>query len=267
MKIHHTAVIDSNAELDDSVSIGAYVVIEKGVKIGADTEISPHTIIAARTSIGQRNIISSFTTIGTPPQDLTYKGEPTRVSIGDDNQIREYVSIHRGTTHGREITTIGNDNMIMAYSHIAHDCLVGNHVIMANCATLGGHVSIDDHANLGGMIAIHQFSRVGCHSYIGGMSGIGKDVPPFVIVSGVRNKLRVSGINRVGLKRCGYDNDTIRNMSIVFGYIFRTPELLLNEALDKAAAEFPACEPVMTMIEFFKAPSRMGVVRKVNGDE
>ena len=266
MNIHQTAVVDPTVKLDSSVKIGAYTVIEKGAVIGADTEIGPHTVISGLTTIGERNKIGSFVSIGTPPQDLTYKDEPTKVKIGDDNLIREYVSIHRGTAHGRQLTTVGNANMIMAYSHIAHDCQVGNHIIMANCATLGGHVVIHDHANLGGMVAIHQFTRVGCHTYIGGMSGISKDVPPFVIVSGVRNKLRITGINKVGLKRCGYDNETIRKVNMAFTYIFRTPGLLLQEALNKSIAEFPDCEPITTMIEFFKAPNRMGVLRRVNGD-
>ncbi|NOX25942.1 MAG: acyl-ACP--UDP-N-acetylglucosamine O-acyltransferase [Deltaproteobacteria bacterium] len=266
MNIHPTAVIDADAEIDATVKIGAYTVIEKGAVIGAQTEIGPHTVISGFTAIGQRNRIGSFATIGPPPQDLTYKNEPTRVEIGDDNLIREYVSIHRGTAHGRQLTSIGNGNMIMAYSHIAHDCRVGSHVIMANCATLGGHVQIDDHANLGGMVAIHQFSRIGCHAYIGGMSGISKDVPPFVIVSGIRNKLRITGINRVGLQRCGYDKETIRLVHNAFVYIFRTPGLLLKEALAKSADEFADCEPVMTMINFFKAPNRMGVLRRVDDE-
>jgi len=266
MNIHPTAVVASAAILDPTVKIGAYTVIESGVSIGAETEIGSHTIISGQTTIGRRNKIGSFTCIGAPPQDLTYKDEPTRVEIGDDNLIREYVSIHRGTAHGRQLTTVGNGNMIMSYCHIAHDCLVGNQVIMANCATLGGHVQIFDHANIGGMVAIHQFSKVGCHTYIGGMSGISKDVPPFVIVSGVRNKLRITGINKVGLKRCGYDNETIRQVSTAFVYIFRTPELLLKEALAKSAAEFADCVPVMTMIDFFNAPNRMGVLRRVNDE-
>ncbi len=266
MNIHKTAVVDPGAKLGTNVKIGAYTVIEKDVVIGDDTEIAPHSVISGYTTIGQRNSIGSFTTIGTAPQDLTYQNEPTKVEIGDDNMIREYVSIHRGTAHGRQLTTVGSHNMIMAYSHIAHDCQVGSHIIMANCATMGGHVQVHDHANIGGMVAIHQFSRVGCHTYIGGMSGISKDVPPFVIVSGVRNKLRITGINKVGLKRCGYDNETIRKVNIAFVYIFRTPGLLLKESLAKSTAEFADCEPVMTMIDFFNAPNRMGVLRRVNGE-
>ncbi len=266
MNIHPTAVVDPAAQIDDSVTIGAYTIIEKDTIIGAETEIGPHTVITGHTKIGKRNKIGSFSSIGMPPQDITYKDEPTRVEIGDDNLIREYVSIHRGTTHDQQLTSVGNNNMIMSYCHIAHDCQVASHVIMANCATLAGHVKIHDHANLGGMVAIHQFSRVGCHTYVGGMSGISKDVPPFVIVSGVRNKLHITGINKVGLKRCGYDKETIRQVNAAFVYIFRTPELLLQEALSKSADEFGDCEPVMTMIDFFNAPNRMGVLRRVNGE-
>ncbi len=266
MNIHPTAIVDPGAVLDQSVTVGAYAVIEAGVEIGAGTEVGSHTVISGRTTIGERNSIGSFASIGAPPQDLKYNNEATRVVIGDDNHIREYVSIHRGTPDGNGVTTVGNGNMIMAYSHIAHDCVVGNRVILANCATLGGHVQIADHANIGGMVAIHQFSRVGGFTYIGGMSGISKDVPPFVIASGVRNKLRITGINKIGLKRCGYDAETIRKVGRAFVYIFRTPELLLQEALDKSLAEFPDCEPVATMVEFFRAPNRMGVLRKTNGD-
>lgn len=267
MNIHPTAVVDAGAELESTVTVGAFAVVGPGVSIDADTEIGAHTVISGLTTIGKRNKIGSFTTIGAPPQDLKYKNEATRVTIGDDNQIREYVSIHRGTPGGRAVTTIGSSNMIMAYCHIAHDCLVGSNVIMANCATLGGHVEIGDFVNLSGMVGIHQFTRVGAYTYVGGMSGISKDVPPFVIASGIRNKLRITGINKIGLKRCGYDGDAIRKVNKAFVYIFRTPDLLLNEALEKAAAEFPDCEPVATMIEFFRAPNRMGVLRKVNGDD
>ncbi len=265
-QIHKTAVVDPAAEIDSSVTIGPYAVIEAGVVIGAETTVGAHTVISGSTTIGRGNEIAPFASIGAPPQDLTYKGEPTRVVIGDDNLIREYVSIHRGTTAGAGVTTIGNGNMIMAYSHIAHDCVVGDHVILANCATLGGHVKVGNHANLGGMVAVHQFSRIGEHTYIGGMSGVSKDVPPYVIASGVRNGLYITGINRIGLKRRGYGADDIRKVTIAFKYIFRTPDLLLAEALEKAENEFPGCEPVQHMIEFFKAPNRMGVLRRVNGE-
>ncbi len=266
MNIHPTAQVDSGVKLADNVTIGPYAVIENGVVIGADTEIGSHSIISGQTTIGERNKIAGFVSIGTPPQDLKYNNEPTKVVIGNDNLIREYSSIHRGTPSGNAVTRVGNKNMIMAYSHIAHDCIVGDNAILANNATLGGHVEIGNHVNLGGLVAIHQFTRIGEHSYVGGMSGISRDVPPYVIVSGVRNKLRITGINKIGLKRSGYDNDTIRTVNKAFVYIFRTPELLLKDALIKAMDEFSDCEPVVTMINFINAPNRMGVLRKVNGD-
>lgn len=266
MTIHPTAVVESGAELDSSVKVGAYAVIEKGVRVGADTEIAAHAVISGHTTIGERNYIASFATVGGMPQDLKYNNEDTKVVIGNDNKIREYVSIHRGTPTGAGVTTIGDKNMLMAYCHIAHDCSVGNENILANCATLGGHVHIADRVNLSGMVAIHQFTRIGSYTYIGGMSGISKDVPPFVIASGVRNKLRITGINKIGLRRCGYDQETIRKVNKVFVYIFRTPELLLAEALDKSIGEFPDCEPVLTLVEFFRAPNRLGVLRKIDGE-
>lgn len=261
MTIHPTAIIDSGADIDPTATIGAYTVIEKGVVIGADTEIGSHTVISGCTTIGKRNRIHSFASIGAPPQDLKYKGEKTRLVIGDDNLIREYVSIHRGTVTGHGITTIGNGNLIMAYSHIAHDCVVGNQVIMANGGTLGGHVQVGDHVNLGGMVAIHQFSRVGAFSYIGGMSGISKDVPPFVIATGIRDQLRITGINKIGLRRSGFAAEEINTLSHAFVTIFKT-EALLSEALDKVLLDYSDCQLVLDLVAFLKAPNRFGVVRK-----
>ena len=265
MTIHPTALIDAGAEIDCTASIGAYTVIEKGVIIGAGTEVGAHAVISGCTTIGKRNRIHSFASIGAPPQDLKYQGEDTRLVIGDDNLIREYVSIHRGTVNGHGVTTVGSANMIMAYSHIAHDCVVGDHVILANGATLGGHVQVGDHANLGGMVAIHQFSRVGAYTYIGGMSGISKDVPPFVIATGVRDQLRITGINKIGLRRNGFAAEDINTLAQAFVFIFRT-ELLLGEALDKALIEFPNCQLVIDLVTFMKAPNRFGVVRKFDAD-
>jgi len=261
MTIHPTALIDAGAEVDCTANIGAYAIIEKGVVIGADTEVGAHTVISGCTTIGKRNRIHTFASIGAPPQDLKYQGEDTRLVIGDDNLIREYVSIHRGTVNGHGVTTVGSGNMIMAYSHIAHDCVVGDHVILANGATLGGHVQVGDHANLGGMVAIHQFSRVGAYTYIGGMSGISKDVPPFVIATGVRDQLRITGINKIGLRRNGFAAEDISTLAQAFVFIFRT-ELVLSEALDKTLVEFPNCQLVTDLVNFMKAPNRFGVVRK-----
>ncbi len=260
MSIHSTAVVDSTAELDSSVYIGPYAVIEAGVKIGKDTRVEAHAVVSGPTTIGERNLIGSFATVGGAPQDLGYKGEPTELIIGDDNQIREYASIHRGTPHGSMKTIIGNNNLLMAYIHVAHDCRIGNNVIMANVATLAGHVEVGNNASIGGLVAIHQFCRIGTFSYIGGVSGIGLDVPPFVIIAGTRNRTRISGINKVGLRRNGFSRDTIAHLDKAFKIIFRTPNLLMKDAIDVAKKEFPGCEEVQIMAKFFE-DSKRGVVK------
>lgn len=260
MPIHPTAIIDREAQIDSTVTVGPFAVIEAGVSIGAGTEVRPHAVISGHTTIGRDNFIGSFATVGVPPQDLHYKNEPTRTIIGDANYIREYVSIHRGTPGGAGVTTIGSNNLLMAYVHVAHDCHVGNGVIMANAATLGGHVRVDDKATIGGLVAVHQFSRIGEYSYIGGLSGISKDVPPYVIVAGTRNQMRVAGINKIGLRRAGFDNETIKKLHRAFLIIFRDHDLLLGEALDRALAEDPGCEPVARLVDFFREPGR-SVVR------
>jgi len=266
MNIHPTAVIDSAAELESSVRVGPYAVIGKGVRIGSDTEIGPHVVVSGPTTIGAGNQIGPFANLGAPPQDLHYQGEDTRLEIGDYNVIREYVSLHRGTMAGRGVTTVGNHNLLMAYVHVAHDCVVGDHVIMANAATLGGHVTVEDRATLGGMVAVHQFSRVGAYAYIGGMSGLSKDVPPYVIAAGIRGGLRVTGINKIGLRRAGFDPEAIKQLHRAFKIIFRSQDLLLADALDKAQTEMADCEPVQTMVRFFRE-SKRGVVRVAGDDE
>jgi len=265
MLIHPTAVIDSRAELDSSVSVGPYAVIEAGVRIDADTKVEAHAVVCGPTTIGQRNLIGSFATVGGAPQDLSYKGEPTELIIGSDNQIREYASIHRGTPHGQARTVIGNHNLLMAYTHIAHDCKVGDHVILANVATLAGHVEVGDRASIGGLVAVHQFCRIGKYSYIGGVSGISLDVPPYVILAGTRNRTRISGINKIGLKRNGFSRETISNLENAFRIIFRTPDLLMKDALEQARAEFPNCPEVACLIRFFEE-SKRGVVKRTVED-
>jgi len=264
MNIHPTAIIDPAAELHESVIVGPYVVIESGVRIGANSEIKAHSVISGPTRIGGGNIIGPFASIGAPPQDMKFKGEPSRLTIGDHNVIREYVSIHRGTASGHNETMVGSDNMLMAYVHVAHDCTVGDHVVMANAATLAGHVAVEDHVILGGLVAVHQFTRIGAHSYIGGVSGISLDVAPYVIVTGIRRDMRVSGINKVGLRRRGFDAETIRQLELAYRIIFRSPDLLLQEALDRALTEYPECEPVRRLVDFFRQ-SKQGVVRSANG--
>ncbi len=265
MNIHPTAVVDPDATVHPSTTVGPYAVIEKGVVIGADCVICPHAVVTGHTTIGARNTIGSFTNIGGPPQDLKYHNEDTRLLIGDDNQIREYVSIHRGTPGGHGVTTVGSGNLLMAYTHIAHDCVVGNHVIMANAATLGGHVEIGERVIIGGLTAVHQFTRIGDYAYIGGMSGVSKDVPPYVIMAGIRNQMRVTGINRIGLRRAGFSAETIKKLMQAYKIIFRSPELLLQEALTKALDEIPDCEPVARLVNFFRTSSR-SVVRMAGDD-
>lgn len=266
MKIHPTAVVDPDASLDSSVRVGPYTVIEKDVQIGPDTEIGPHSIISGPTAIGARNRIGSFASIGAPPQDMHYRDEPTRLEIGDDNWIREYTSLHRGSPGGSGVTRIGNHNILMAYSHVAHDCRLDNHIIMVNNATLGGHVEVGDRVTLGGMVAVHQFSRIGEYSFVGGMSGISLDVPPYIIVAGIRNKVHIRGINRIGLKRAGFDSQTIKNLLKAFVIIFKTPELLLQEALAQTMTELPDCKAVARLVQFFK-DSRRNVMRlSTDGD-
>lgn len=262
MTIHATAVVDPQADVHETVSIGPYAVVEANVIIGPDTNVDPHVVIAGHTTIGARNHIGAFASIGTPPQDMNYKGEPTELVIGDDNQIREYVSIHRGTAAGNGRTVIGNNNMLMAYAHVAHDCTLHNHIIMANVATLAGHVEIGDHVNLGGLVAVHQFCRIGAYTYIGGMSGISMDVSPYVILAGIRNRMRISGINKIGLRRNGVSREAINCLEQAFKIIFRSsPQTLLKDALDETQQSFPDCPEVQTLVEFFKT-SKRGVVKR-----
>jgi UDP-N-acetylglucosamine acyltransferase len=270
MAIHPTAVVDSKAELDSSVYVGPYAVIEAGVRIGADTRVEPHAVVSGPTTIGERNLIGSFAVVGGAPQDLNYKGEPTELLIGSDNQIREYASIHRGTPHrdtphNQRKTVIGNHNLLMAYTHIAHDCKIGDHVIMANVATLAGHVEVGSNASVGGLVAVHQFCRIGTFSYIGGVSGIGQDVPPYIIIAGTRNRTRISGVNKVGLRRNGFSRETLKKLDTAYKMIFRTPNLLMKDAIELASKEFPECEEVQTLVKFFQ-DSKRGVVKQTIED-
>ena len=265
MAIHPTAVVDPKAELHSSVVVGPYAVLEKGVFIGEDSIIGAHAVVSGPTTIGKRNLIGSFAMVGGAPQDLGYKGEPTELIVGDDNQIREYASIHRGTPTGRKKTTIGNSNLLMAYTHVAHDCKIGNNVIMANVATLAGHVEVGDRASIGGLVAVHQFCRIGTFSYIGGVSGISLDVPPYVIIAGTRNRTRISGVNKVGLRRNGFDRETISNLDKAFRLIFRSPNLLMKDAIEIAKNDYPDCPEVQLMVKFFE-DSKRGVIKQTVED-
>jgi UDP-N-acetylglucosamine acyltransferase len=265
MTIHPTAIIDPNAELDIDVTVGPYAIIEKGVRVGAGTAVGAHAFIGGPSIIGKNNKIGPFTSVGTPPQDVKYAGEDTRLVMGDNNIVREYCSLHRGTVTGRGETTIGSNNIFMAYSHVAHDCILQNHIVLVNNATLGGHVEVGDRVTIGGMTAIHQFSRIGEYAFIGGMSGISMDVPPYLIVAGIRNDMQVRSINRIGLKRAGFSGDEIRKLGRAFTIIFKTEGLLLQDALDQAETEIPDSVLVDNLIQFFKDASRNVIRLSKNG--
>lgn len=255
--IHSTAVVDPGAEIDPGVEIGPYAVIGDGVRIGDGTRIQHHASILGPTVIGRKNEIFPFASIGAGPQDMGYRGEPTRLEIGDRNIFREFVTIHRGTTKGGGLTRIENDNYFMSYSHVAHDCIIGNNVIMANSATLGGHISLGDYAILGGLVAVHQFARIGRLAMIGGVSGVPKDIPPFMIASGERATLY--GLNSVGLKRHGFTPEQIGRLKSAYRLLFRSG-LTLKEAISMAGKEFAGVAEVEELLEFIRS-SKRGVCR------
>lgn len=220
MSIHPTAIIDPSAELAAGVSVGAYSVIGADVVIGADSWIGPHVVINGPTRIGRENRIYQFASIGEAPQDLKYAGEPTRLEIGDRNMIRESVTISRGTVGGGGLTSIGDDNLMMAYIHIAHDCHVGNRVVFSNNASLAGHVTIGDQVILSGFTLVHQFCSIGAHAFTGMGSAIAKDVPPYLMVSG--NPAHPHGINSRGLQRRGFSAESIARIKQAYKVLYRT---------------------------------------------
>jgi UDP-N-acetylglucosamine acyltransferase len=255
-KIHRTAIVESDAKFADGVVIGPYCIVGKGVKIGKNTRLSSHVFIE-ETEIGRDCIIYPFTSIGLPPQDVKYKGEKTKVKIGDRNIIREYITIHRASIGGDYVTEIGNDNFLMAYVHIAHDCKIGNFIIMANAATLAGHVIVEDYAVIGGLVAVHQFTRIGAHSMIGGFSGVGQDIPPYTTASGSRAKLY--GLNTTGLRRRGFDESTINDLKQAYRILFRS-KLTLKEAIDKIRNEINQSKEIKHLLQFIEKNKR-GICR------
>ncbi len=252
--IHPTAVINPKAELDKDVIIGPYCFIGEGVRINRGTELKSHIIIEGETSIGENCTIFPFTSIGLPPQDLKYNGEKTGVVIGDGNTIRESVTIHRASVGGDGLTSIGNNNFLMAYVHIAHDCKIGNSIIMANAVTLGGHVEVGNYVMIGGLVAVHQFVRIGEYSMIGGFSGVNKDVPPYTISStGAFSK--VYGINSIGLKRNEFDNETIQSLKKAFNTLFKG-DLTMQKAIKTVRDEFPDSNEVVKLTDFISKPKK-----------
>jgi len=255
--IHKTAIVGPNAELGKEVTVGPYSIIGPKVKIGANTRIDSHVIIKGPTEIGERCTIFPFASIGDIPQDLKFKGGETKLIIGNDNIIREYVTINRGTEEGGGVTVIGDHNFFMAYAHIAHDCIINNHVIMANGATLAGHIEIEDHAIIGGLVAIHQFVKIGRNSFIGGCSAVPQDVPPFCLAVG--NRARLYGLNLTGLKRNNFTNQTIKRLKDAYRILFRSG-LTLNEAIKQIQQKITDSPEVNHLIEFIKK-SKRGILR------
>jgi len=255
--IHNTAIVSRKAELDTDVEIGPYTVIGDDVFIGKGTRVGSHVVIDPYVTIGRDCQIFQYAAIGAPPQSLKFEGEKTHTKIGDRSIIREFVTIHRGTGFGGGVTLVGEENFLMAYTHIAHDCRTGRNVVMANNATLAGHITIDDYATVGGLVAIHQFVRVGEHAFIGGKSAVVKDIPPYVIAAGDRAKLR--GLNSVGLKRHGFSTQTLSALKKTYRIIFRIG-LTLNEALERVKAEVEQVPEVIGFIDFIKQ-SKRGITR------
>ena len=252
-KIHPTAIVDPAAELAKSVTVGPYSIIAGKVVVGPDTAIGPHVVIKEYTSIGARCRIFQFAALGEIPQDLKFAGEVSQLVIGDDNTIREFATMHRGTAGGGGVTRVGNGNLFMAYSHVAHDCLIGNGVIMSNAATLAGHITVDDKAILGGFVAVHQFSRIGRHAFIGGASAVARDVPPYTTAVG--NRAKLVGLNLVGLKRSGLADAALQALRQAYEILFHS-ELNTKEAVARVRRDVPPCPEVDHLLRFVESSER-----------
>jgi UDP-N-acetylglucosamine acyltransferase len=255
--IHATAIISGKAEIGSGVEIGPYSIIGDHVQIGNNTVIGPHVVIEKFTRIGERCKIFQFCSIGAIPQDLKFKEDRTEVIIGNENTLRECVTINRGTTGGGGKTVLGNNNFLMAYSHVAHDCQIGNQVIIANSASLAGHIHIEDCAILGGLVGIHQFVHIGAYAMIGGLTGVSKDVPPYMMAVGERAKLY--GLNLNGLKRRGFSENAISELKTAYKIIFRSG-LILSKAFEKIEDEQLTSPEVQHLVTFIKNSER-GVIR------
>jgi UDP-N-acetylglucosamine acyltransferase len=256
-EIHKTAIISKKAQIADGVTIGPYCIIGDGAVINKGSKLISNVVVEGNTEFGEGCTIHPFATIGQPPQDLKYKGEPTGVKIGKSCTIREYTSIHRGSVSGDGLTKIGDNNFIMAYCHIAHDCQVGSSNVMANAATLAGHVMIEDFTFIGGVVVIHQFTRIGSYAMVGGFSGIGQDIPPYTMASGARAKLY--GLNAVGLKRRGFPDETVNVLKKAYKILFREKRTLAD-ALKAIKTDLPQLPEIKHLVEFIEKNKR-GICR------
>lgn len=260
-KIHPTAIVEPGAELHDTVEIGPYSLIGPNVRIGARTRIGPHVVVEGHTTIGEDNVFYQFSSIGAAPQDKKYANEPTRLEIGDRNTVREFCTFNRGTSQDEGVTRLGNDNWMMAYVHLAHDCRIGNHTIFANNAQLAGHVQVDDWAILGGHSGVHQFCKIGAHAMLGMFTSLTQDVPPYVILNG--NPAAAHGINTEGLRRRGFSKDAIQTLRHAYKLLYKSG-LTLEEAKTALAHEEQAqpehAAHIKLMREFLETSTR-GIVR------
>jgi UDP-N-acetylglucosamine acyltransferase len=255
--IHENAVIAPNAEIGAGCYIGAFCVVGDEVVLGENVRLESHVVIDGKTSIGDETHVYPFVSIGLAPQDLKYRGEPTATEIGKRNHIREFVTVHRGTAGGGGVTRIGDDNLLMAQAHIAHDCRIGNEIIMANAATLAGHVEIADRANIGAYSGVHQFCRVGTEAFVGGYSVVVKDAMPFAIIQG--NHAKCYGLNRVGMRRRGYSKEVIEKLHHAF-HLLLSAKMNTTQALEKIKREIEDCSEVDLLVEFIESSNR-GVVK------
>jgi len=255
--IHETAIVSSSARVGNDCYIGPFCTIGDEVTIGDGVRLDSHVVVDGRTSIGSGTRVYPFVSIGLAPQDLKYGGEPTAVEIGERNHIREFVTIHRGTAGGGGTTRIGNENLLMAQAHVAHDCQLGSNIIMANAATLAGHVEIADRASVGAYSGVHQFCRVGYEAFVGGYSVVVKDAPPFAIIQG--NHAKCYGLNRIGLKRRGYSKETIEKLNHAY-HLYLSAKLNTTQAVKRMRAEIADCKEVDMLVDFIES-SKRGVVK------
>ena len=256
--IHPTAIVDPKADIGDQVEIGPYSIIEGGVTIGPKTRIGPHVVVREGTQMGKQCQVFQFASLGEAPQAVAYKGEKTLLVMGDHNIVREFVTLNRGTAPGGGKTVIGHGNLFMSYSHVAHDCQIGNQVILANAATLAGHITIEDYAIIGGLAAIHQFCRIGTHAFISGMTGITLDVPPYMLASGSR--ARLFGLNAVGLKRFRFSEASVKALKKAYRIIFRsglTLEKAVKQVKEDGISQLPEVQHLLQFIQ----QSKRGISR------
>jgi UDP-N-acetylglucosamine acyltransferase len=256
-QVHSTAIVAGGASVGDGCVIGPFCTIGANVTLGKNVRLDSHVVVDGNTSIGDDTHVYPFVSIGLGPQDLKYAGEPTRCEIGSRNHIREFVTIHRGTAGGGGLTSIGDDNLMMAQAHVAHDCHLGSGIIMANAATLAGHVEIADKASIGAYSGVHQFCRIGPEAFVGGYSVVVKDAMPFAIIQG--NHARCYGPNRVGLKRRGYSRKTIDKLNHAF-HLLLSSKLNTTQAVEQIRAEIGDCAEVNTLLDFIES-SKRGVVK------